>query len=137
MTEPRLDDLLRRAATNQRLRTERAFADLGVTQGQFAVLSIIVANPEVSNADIARIEGLTPQTVSVIAANLVRRGAVIRAPHPEHGRIQQLEATPAGRELFEQCEARAEKLNRWLSGGFTPEELGAARRWLSAVATRG
>ena len=135
--ELRLDDLLRRAATIQRLRTERALADLGVTQGQFAVLAIIVANPAVSNADIARIEGLTPQTVSVIAANLVRRGVVIRSPHADHGRIQQLEATAAGVELFGKCEERAEKLNRRLSGGFTPDELRNMRRWLGAAAAQG
>lgn len=133
----RLDDLLRRAATIQRLRTERALADLGVTQGQFAVLAIIVANPAVPNADIARIEGLTPQTVSVIVANLVRRGVVLRTPHAVHGRIQQLEATAAGVELFGMCKERAEKLSRRLSGELTPDELRTVRRWLSAVAARG
>lgn len=48
-----------------------------------AVLTIIAFNPGVSNADIARLSGLAPQTVSAILgdidqAGLIERGAVLR-----------------------------------------------------------
>ena len=73
-----MDDLLRRAAAMQRLAVERALADLDVTPAQYAVLSVIAETPGLSNADIARIERLTPQTMSVIIANMERKRVVVR-----------------------------------------------------------
>ena len=128
-------DLLRRAASIHRLRTERSLAEFGVTAGQFAVLAIIVDSPSVSNADIARIEGLTPQTVSVIVANLVRRGAVVKIPHAVHGRIQQIEATEAGLDLIKKCWERGQRLEAGLRDELSPENAPVLRRWLSAIAS--
>ena len=126
-------DLLRRAASIHRLRTERSLAEFGVTAGQLAVLAIVVERPAVSNADIARIEGLTPQTVSVIVANLTRRGAVVRIPHAVHGRIQQIEATDAGLDLFGRCEERTRGLEERLRGEIAVEDRPIVRRWLNAI----
>ena len=72
--------LLRQAAGAYRLRMERALADIGVTPPQFSVLTMLAAYPGHSNADLARIALLTPQTVSVIISNLERMGAVARRP---------------------------------------------------------
>jgi DNA-binding MarR family transcriptional regulator len=126
-------DLLRRAASVHRLRTERALAEFGVTAGQFAVLSIAIERPAVSSADIARIEALTPQTISVIVANLVRRGAVEKIPHAVHGRIQQIETTLAGLDLFKQCADRVRQLEERLNRELSIEDRPAVRRWLNAI----
>ena len=72
MSEGRLDDLLRRAAATHRLAVERALADLGVTLAQYAVLKTLAETPGLSNAEIARAERLTPQTTSLVLANLER-----------------------------------------------------------------
>ena len=77
--------LLRQAGAAYKLQFERALADLGVTQPQFLVLTMLRAYPGASNADIARLTMLTPQTVSVIVANLVKGGAVARRPHEAGG----------------------------------------------------
>ena len=79
--------LLRQASAAQRLRMERAMADVGVTLPQFLVLTMLRAYPGISNADLARLTMLTPQTVSVIVTNLERSGAITRRPHAVHGRI--------------------------------------------------
>ena len=129
-------DLLRRAASVYRLRTERGLAEFGVTAGQFAVLAIVVENPSLSSADIARIEALTPQTVSVILANLVRRGAVVKIQHAVHGRIQQIEATMAGLDLFKKCVQIMERLEERLRVEFAQDERQTIRQWLNAIAAR-
>ena len=129
-------DLLRRAASIHRLRTERGLAEFDVTAGQFAVLAIVVENPLRSSADIARIEGLTPQTVSVILANLVRRGAVVKVQHAVHGRIQQIEATMAGLDLFRNCAAIMERLEDRLRPELASEDRQTIRSWLGAIAAR-
>ena len=83
--------LLRQASAAQRLRMERAMADVGVTLPQFLVLTMLRAYPGISNADLARLTMLTPQTVSVIVTNLERSGAITRRPHAVHGRIQHID----------------------------------------------
>ena len=57
--------LLRQAAGAYRLKMERALADLDVTPPQCAVLTMLAAYPGHSNADLARVAVLTPQTISL------------------------------------------------------------------------
>jgi DNA-binding MarR family transcriptional regulator len=126
--------LLRQAGAAQRLRMERALDDLGITPPQFVVLTMLVAYPGVSGADLARLAALTPQTVSVIVANLTRNALIERRPHPVHGRIQQIEVTPAGQSLLKQCRARVRKLEAQMLEGFDADEEQVIRRWLVALA---
>ncbi|MGL6468642.1 hypothetical protein ACSZNP_15270 [Aeromonas hydrophila] len=53
--------LLRQAAAAQRLRMERALADLPITAPQFALLTMLDAYPGSSNAELARLTLLTPR----------------------------------------------------------------------------
>ncbi|MHB8414990.1 MAG: MarR family winged helix-turn-helix transcriptional regulator [Acidiferrobacteraceae bacterium] len=126
--------LLRQASAAYRLKMERALSDPGATPPQFSVLTMLVAYPGISNADLARLSLLTPQTVSVIVANLERAGALTRRPHDRHGRIQHLDVTDTGRELLARCRERAQGIERWLRSGLSPEEEQIIRRWLVRVA---
>jgi DNA-binding MarR family transcriptional regulator len=127
--------LLRQAAGAHRLRMERALADLDVTPPQFMVLTMLAAYPGHSNADLARVALLTPQTLSVIVANLERVGAVVRRPHAVHGRIQQLDLSASGRTLLADCRARAHAVERELADGLSRSEQQAIRTWLVRIAT--
>ncbi len=127
--------LLRQANGAFRARMERALADLGITQPQFAVLTMVAAYPGLSGADLARLSVLTPQTVSVIVANLKRSGVLAGTPHPDHGRILRLTLTPAGQAILKDCKARVRKLEEGLAAGLSAEEGRAIRRWLVAIAT--
>src|SRR5512146_660198 len=110
---------------------ERALADLAVTPPQFAVLTMLVAYPGLSNADLARLSLLTPQTASVIVGNLLKRGALSRRPHAVHGRILELAVTPAGRKLLSRCRERVQAVERDLAQGLTRQEEKTVRRWLA------
>jgi DNA-binding MarR family transcriptional regulator len=114
---------------------ERALSDLDVTPPQFAALTMTAAYPELSSADLARLSLLTPPTVTVIVGNLKRSGALVDRPHPVHGRIRQLEITPAGKELLARCKRRVEALEARLTAGLSPADEKAVRRWLVSVAT--
>jgi DNA-binding MarR family transcriptional regulator len=129
--------LLRQASAAHRLRMERAMADVGVTLPQFLVLTMIRAYPGISNADLARLALLTPQTVSVIVANLERSGAIARRPHAVHGRIQHIDVTSEGLALLDACRKRSGGIERELLAGFSPEEEQVVRRWLVHVAMLG
>ena len=129
-----IDDSLRRAAASQRIAMERLLAPSEVTPAQFAVLQIVVAASGMSSAEIARLERLTPATVSVIVTNLERRGAIARRPHPENARIQCLEPTRLGLELREGALASIQSLRGRICAAMP---IGAASEifgWLSRVA---
>jgi DNA-binding MarR family transcriptional regulator len=129
--------LLRQAANAHRLRMDRALADLNVTTPQFAVLTMLSAYPGQSNADIARLALLTPQTTNQIVANLERAGLVRRRPHPSHGRILQVELAPAALGLLEACKARVQDIETEMLAGVPAGEEAAIRRWLVMVAASG
>lgn len=129
--------LLRQAHTAHRLRMERALADLEVTLPQFSVLTMLVAYPGASGADLARLSLLTPQTMSVIVTNLERNGAISRSPHAVHGRIQQIEVTEPGRQLLAKCRSRVKAVEEELLAGITQADQQAVRRWLVKVAVHG
>lgn len=126
--------LLRQAAGAYRLRIERALADLAVTQPQFAVMTMLKAYPGQSNADVARLAVLTPQTTSVIMANLERAGLVQRRPHETHGRVLRVELSASGVTLLDTCRRRVLAVERELEAGFDDSETQAVRRWLVHVA---
>ncbi|MEW6632694.1 MAG: MarR family transcriptional regulator [Pseudomonadota bacterium] len=127
--------LLRQAAGAYRLRVERALGEFAVTQPQFATLTMLSAYPGISNADLARLAMLTPQTVSIIVANLEKAGSLIRKPHAVHGRIQHLDLSDRGRVLLRRCRERVQKLEGELTVNLSDEEERAVRRWLVGVAT--
>ncbi len=130
----KIDDLLRRAAATQRLAMQRALAGVKVTPAQYAVLRIIVETPGLSNADIARIERLTPQTTSLVIANLERKRLVARRAHETHGRIRRAEATEAGLRLLGACRERLSGPYRRLAAAMPKGGEAWIETWLSRLA---
>jgi DNA-binding MarR family transcriptional regulator len=128
--------LLRQASAAVRHSIERALADLDVTQPQFVVMTMINAYPGSSGADIARLAMLTPQTISLIVANLERAGRLTRVVSPAHGRIQRMELTEDGQALLARCRERVHKIEARLNANLTPEHRHAVRSWLVEVATK-
>ncbi|PHV06144.1 MarR family transcriptional regulator [Janthinobacterium sp. BJB412] len=126
--------LLRQAGGAHRQRMERALSDFGLTLPQFSVLTMLAAYPGASGAELARLSLLTPQTMSVIVANLEKAGSVTRRPHAVHGRIQVIEVTAAGRDLLARCRHRVGAVERDLLAGFDAAEEQVIRRWLVQAA---
>ena len=131
--EGHLGYLVRQASVAVRAAMEKVLADLDVTPPQFAVLTMIVAYPGVSGADLARLTFLTPQTINVIVRNLEKMGAIAKTADAEHGRILRLAATAKGQALLKRCRARVTEVEDKLNGLLARGEERAVRRWLSAV----
>ncbi|MBL8384554.1 MAG: MarR family transcriptional regulator [Burkholderiales bacterium] len=126
--------LLRQAGTALRRRMELALADLAVTPPQFTVMTMLAAYPGASGADVARLALLTPQTLTVIVANLERAGLVARQADAAHGRIRRIALTAAGERLLRACRARVAGIEREMAAGLSAAEERAVRRWLARVA---
>lgn len=127
--------LLRQASNAVRLTMERAFADLDVTSPQFLVMTMVNAYPGASGADVARLTMLTPQTISLIVANLEKSGRLTRVTSPSHGRIQRMELTETGQALLAECRERASHLEAHLAASIPPGLEPALRHWLVDVAS--
>jgi DNA-binding MarR family transcriptional regulator len=127
--------LLRQAQTAHRQRMEQALADSGLTLPQFMVLTMLMAYPGASGADLARVSLLTPQTVSVIVTNLERSGAIERHAHAVHGRIQQIEVTALGRQLLAASRGKVKRVEDELLAGLSAAEEKIIRRWLVRIAS--
>jgi DNA-binding MarR family transcriptional regulator len=128
--------LLRQAGAAVRQTIERSLHDLGVTQPQFLVMTMINAYPGSSSADIARLTMLTPQTISLIVANLERAGRLTRSQNPEHGRIQFMALTEQGRALLATCRDRVTVIESRISENLSPDQEQTLRRWLVDLASR-
>ncbi|WP_374310420.1 MarR family winged helix-turn-helix transcriptional regulator [Dongia sp.] len=126
--------LLRQAGVAHRNRFEQDLAEIGITNPQFVVLTMLASYPGLSNADLARLSLLTPQTVSVIVGNLIRAGLVERRKHAVHGRIQHIDVTDAGRETLAQCRKPVQRDEQWLKQGLSATEEQVVRRWLANLA---
>lgn len=134
--EGHLGYLLRQASVALRGAMDGALTDLGVTTPQFSVLTMVVAYPGVSGADLARLTFLTPQTINVIVRNLERDGAIEKTAHATHGRILRLHATAKGQALLRRCRVRVAEIEAELAALLGKDEERIVRRWLSAVAEK-
>jgi DNA-binding MarR family transcriptional regulator len=111
--------LLKRAQQAFRARMDAALRPLGITAPQYAVLSSLAIEPGISNADLARVAFVTPQTMIGIVANLERLKLIARAAAPDHGRILKGHLTEQGRGVL----AKAHRL----AGAVEAEMVGDAR----------
>jgi len=126
--------LLRQAHAAHKIRMERALQALGLTLPQFSVLTMLAAYPRASGAELARLSLLTPQTMSVIVANLERANMVSRRPHEVHGRIQIIDITAEGTQLLTRCKSAVNAAEAALLSGIPQVDEKAVRRWLVQVA---
>jgi len=134
--EGHLGYLVRQAHVAVRAAMEKALGDLDVTPPQFAVLTMIVAYPGASGADLARLTFLTPQTINVIVRNLARSGAVEKSADAVHGRILRLNATARGEALLKRCRTRVMEVEGRIAGLLGREEERIVRCWLAALGER-
>ena len=91
-----LDDLLRNAASAQRLRLERALRPLDLSPAQFELLRQLQGHASVSGAALGRLCGLSPQTIGVVVENLEKKSLVRRSADPVNSRVRRIHITDAG-----------------------------------------
>lgn len=128
--------LLRQAANAYETHLAQTLGDLGITPPQFSVMTMIAAYPGLSNADIARLSFLTPQTVGVIVKNLVKGNIATKHAHAVHGRIQQLQLTDLGRSLLVRAKGRVGTVETELLQELRAEDEQMVRKWLVEVSMR-
>ena len=105
-----------------RQRLEAELAGTGVSAAQNAVLLAIGSNPRISNASLARVAFVTPQSMQGMLVTLERDGFILRTPHPDHGRIIMTELTVKGKAAAEAGAIASEAVERLMLAGLTNDE---------------
>jgi DNA-binding MarR family transcriptional regulator len=78
----------------RRLRAATASHELSLTES--AVMGRLARNGAATTADLARAEGVKPQSMGATLAALEKRGLVERTPHPTDGRQVNIRLTTKG-----------------------------------------
>ena len=78
----------------------RRSSEIGVQPGRFATLTLIAANPGITQTALSRANGRDKSTLTPLISDLVRRGLVRRTRDREDRRTYRLTLTPAGRRLL-------------------------------------
>jgi DNA-binding MarR family transcriptional regulator len=101
----------------------------GLSPSETAVLSRLDRDGPATIADLARLQGVTPQAVGATVAALTARGLLTRAPDPDDGRRALLSPTADGRELIHHSrDAVAERLADALAEHYSAEDVALIRR---------
>ena len=75
----------------------RSIKAIGVTPGEFSLLTLLEANPGINSITLARIYQLDKATLSLSIKSLARRGLISSTRNPSDRRYYSLSLTPAGR----------------------------------------
>ena len=113
---------------------EAALRQHGLTGAQYAALSVLVRQPGLSGADLARACNTTPQAMNGVLVTLEREGLVQRRPHPTHGRILQAVLTDEGRRRLDAATPGVRRLEREIEAGLSASDLDLIKGWLVAAA---
>jgi DNA-binding MarR family transcriptional regulator len=87
----------------RRLRAAAPSESAGLSWTHMAVLSRLATGGPATTADLARAEGMKPQSMGAVVATLEARALVARSPHPTDGRQRTVGLTPAGLAIRKQA----------------------------------
>lgn len=99
-----------------------ATADLEVTPGEYSLLTMIDANPGISQIDLAAIHKLDKSTLSLAVTRLVKRGLIRRVRSSDDDRANRLFLRAAGCGLLERVRERVEAQERTIDTALRPGE---------------
>ena len=75
-------------------------AGIELTRPQAMALKALAEHPGASNAELARMTSVSPQTMHQILQRLERDGLLVRRPHPQLGRVRMVEISEQGMALM-------------------------------------
>ena len=112
---------------------DRLAAPAGLTSARWQVLGVVDHGPT-TVAEVARVMGLTRQSVRQTAEALAREGFVVQRDDPDDLRARRIALTPAGRRALRQVEARHAAWADRLAAQLEPAAVAAALAALQALA---
>jgi DNA-binding MarR family transcriptional regulator len=101
----------------------RLSSEIGVQPGRFATLTLIAANPGITQTALSRANGRDKSTLTPLISDLVRRGLIRRTRDRQDHRTYRLTLTPSGRRLLASLTRCAEEHERNLDRVVGPDRV--------------
>ena len=131
--EPLVDGLYR-LFTTLRTQVSAALAPLNVPFSQYVCLHMLSSAPDQSNADLARVSGVTPQAMNAVVRQMQYSGLIDRPDSVNSGRARPASLTAHGRRTFERAHAAVRAVEEQVLSALTDDQrdgLNAAMRALA------
>jgi DNA-binding MarR family transcriptional regulator len=109
---------------------EEVLRDTGLTSPQASILTELAYGQAKSNAELARIQSVTPQTMAEMLGALERRGLISRSPKPEGGRAMPAELTREGQAKVLSVHLAMRQIEQRLLKSLSRDEVPVLRRLL-------
>lgn len=100
-------------------------APAGLTSARWQVMGVVEHGP-IPVSNVARIMGLTRQSVQQTADGLAADGLIAWTENPHHRRAKLMSLTPAGREALDTVQRRHAEWANGIGGAHSADELRAA-----------
>lgn len=105
----------------------------GLRPVDFSVLSLITHNAGITSRQLCTALGIQPPNLVGMINTFVKRGLVVRLPHPHDRRAGGLHLTPKGQALMQEAEKTAEELEIEATQRLSPAERKTLMRLLQKV----
>lgn len=112
---------------------ERAMRPFDITPTRFGALSLIDANPGLSQMQLAKAIRLDRSTLVTLLDHLEKRSLVQRRPSATDKRTNELRLTPEGRLLLVKLKRRVQEHEKRVFGKLPADERAQLARLLEAV----
>lgn len=116
--------LVKRLQQALRNAMDQGLAGIGLTTAQYAVLYNLEQHAKASNAELARLCFVTPQTMIRIVADLECRDLLRRAPSSTHAAVLQAQLTTHGAALLREAQHEVEFILATMLAGVPESEIG-------------
>ena len=112
----------------------RSLRGLGVTPGEFSLLTVLEANPRVNSVTLSRVYGLDKTTLSLSLKRLTQRGLIQTTRSDDDRRYYALHLTAEGRRLLRKVTGQIEKQERAMDAVLRPGERERLLQLLGRIA---
>lgn len=112
----------------------RSLRGLGVTPGEFSLLTVLAANPRVNSVTLSRVYGLDKTTLSLSLKRLTKRGLIQTTRNDADRRYYALHLTADGRQLLRKLTRQIEKQERAMDAVLQPGERERLLQLLGRIA---
>ncbi len=119
----RIDHVLKRLMREQ-------LKDLGLTVSQYTALSFLASHQSMSNARLAELAMISPQSAHEMVLSMELKGWIIREPDGVDNRVVQLALSAAGRTLLAEGDSRVRAIEKQMLEELSEEHFGVVRQSL-------
>jgi DNA-binding MarR family transcriptional regulator len=126
--------LVKRVQLALRTALDSTLVALDLTTAQYAVLYHLAHSPGASNAELARLSFVTPQTMIRLVRGLERKHFLVRRPSPRDPHRLEARLTKDGTRVLRAAQRRVDAIHDRMIGNLSRAESEQLATWLANLA---